>query len=236
MSTVEMTLDYLERMHPACLVNQILAVNLSAAYFTLISSADETLKIGVVEASLLHLRHRIDRALALLSRDATYGSTSLPEGSTNSEMQNYDSVSAQAFASDEAIGAAEDACNSLSEAETILARATSLLHKFPKQYDLIQQLLRLPDGSIASLNNVKGRKAILRAVRGQQRAKASPSSHHSFTRKGLPVPLLREYMLRNLDDSNPCQLSVRFGDKGAHVDNTDKEGGLVLALTKTFRD
>ena len=235
-STVEMTLDYLERMHPACLVNQVLAVNLSAAYFTLISSASQTLHVGAVETSLEKLRSRVDRALHLLARDATHGSKSVSTGD-DGDNNATDSASAQAFASEETLSACEEACNALSESETLVARAMSLLHKFPKQYDLVHNLLKVADGSIVSLSDNEGRGSILRAIYLQQKRpkrQMAPMTPNDM----LPVPLLREYILRNLDDSCPCQLSVRFGDKGAYLDTDmeQEEGAIVLALTKSFAD
>ena len=226
-SVVEMTLDYLEQMHPANLVNQIMGVNLSAAYFTLVTSAEDTLKIGIVQTSFARLRTKIDKALQLLSRDATGLSVQLPD--TGSVGEN--STTSQRYAAEDTLYACEEACNALSETETMIARAMSLLRKFPNQNDLIQALLMLADGTPVPLDDPLGRSSFLSAIHKQQQ------QHSNFaTYDSLPKPVLREYVLRNIDDSIPCQLSVRFGDEGAYLDRVESEGGVLLALSKSYKD
>ena len=125
----------------------------------------------------------------------------------------------------------------------------SLLHKFPKQYDLISQLLKVPDGSIVTFSDVDGRRSIMSAICRQQKGGQSSMLSDTASGSSLPVPLLREYILRNLDDSTPCQLSVRLGDKGSYIDSwngedenageteaNQDEGAILLALTKSFQD
>jgi hypothetical protein len=113
----------------------------------------------------------------------------------------------------------------------MLARAMSLLQKFPGQYNLVQDLLRLTDGSTVALTDPEGRSSFLSAIHQQQK------QHSTFTSlESLPKPVLREYVLRNLDEGNPCQLSVRFGDEGAYLDRVDNEGGVLLALMKSRGD
>lgn len=209
-STVEMLLDSLETMHPASLVNQIMAVNLSSAYFTLVSSAGDTLHVGMVTSALQQLRVATEHALLLLSRDVTNGTSSrvsIPEEAV------------PRHASLEAIRACDNACNALSVAEASIARATSILHKFPRQYDLVQNMLRRADGEPIAVTSSQGQSGILRAIHEQQ-----TETH--------PRPVLREYILRNTDEDNPCQLCVRYGDEGA----SDENGGVLLALTKCCRD
>ena len=217
-TTVEMILDSLETMHPASLVNQILAVNLSLAYFTLMASAGDTLHIGMVTSSLKDLRKATERALLLLSRDVTYGTSSrlnVPEDHLERLPRH---------ASLEAIRACDTACNALSLAEASIVRAMSILHKFPRQYELGQNMLRRADGEPIVLESPEGRSGILHAIHKQQDTDATH-----------PVPSLREYILRNTDDENPCQLCVRFGDRGSEGVR-DQDGVAMLALTKSFRD
>ena len=220
-SSVEVVIDYLEQMHPANLVNQVMGVNLSTAYFTLISSAGDTLKVAIIEVAFKKLRQKIDLALDTLSRDATGALFHNNDGSTISATSNQ-------YTSEDAIYACEQACNSLSVAETLMARATSLLHKFPRQYDLVQDLLRFADGTTVALVDPQGRSSFLGAIHNQQK------QHSTFTSlESLPKPVLREYVFRNVDDDNPCQLAVRFGDEGAYLDRVDNEGGVLLALLKS---
>lgn len=218
-TTVEMLLDSLETMHPASLVNQILAVNLSLAYFTLMASAGDTLHIGMVSSSLKDLRSATEHALLLLSRDVTHGTSSrlsVPEDHLERLPRH---------ASLEAIRACDTACNALSLAEASIVRAMSILHKFPRQYDLAQNMLRRADGEPIALESPQGRSDILHAIQKQQ---DTITTH--------PVPSLREYILRNTDDENPCQLCVRFGEEGDLEGAKDKDGVAMLALTKSYRD
>lgn len=214
-STVEMVLDNFETMHPASLLNQIMAVNLSSSYFVLASAAGDALKVGVVRAALFRLRERTDLALQLLSRDASVGAVS-----TINEIQNQGAQRLPKHASLESIRACEGACDALSTAEAAIGRATTLLQKFPQQYEVVNNILRRPDNDPSSLRDLQGRSGILGAINRQQ-------DHHE---EALPAPSLREYALRNLDDNSPCQLCVRFGDKGA-MPGSDSEGGVLVALT-----
>jgi hypothetical protein len=102
----------------------------------------------------------------------------------------------------------------------------SILHKFPRQYDLAQTILRRADGEPIPLESPEGRSGILHAIHNQQ---ATQDTHH-------PVPCLREYILRNTDEDNPCQLCVRFRDESVAQESMEEESGVLLALTKSYRD
>lgn len=227
-STVEMAIDYLEQIHPANLVNQIMAVNLASSYFTLMTSAEDALNVGVVKATVLKLRRKINHALGLLSSDAT--------GSLfdSSDTASTSTATANQYISEEAIHACEEACNAVALTETMLARAISLLSKFPSQYRLVQELIKLSDGTTVGLNDTMGRRGFLSAIYQQQKLRLD--SRRGGIVDGVPEPVLREYVLRNLDDEKPCQLAVRFGDAGAYLGRVENEGGVLLAITKSFTD
>jgi hypothetical protein len=237
--TVEMVIDYLGQMHPASLVNQVMAVNLASAYFTLISATEESCKVGLVHAALEKLRLKTDQALKLLSRDGLGESIHYvgDSGGGNSNCSvshataNTANTTSNRFITIESLRACEEACNTLSIAETMVARATSLLHKFPGQYTLVQDLLRLSDGTQVPLTDPDGRRSFLNQIHMQQK------NHEGFAAsESVAQPVLREYIFRNLDDGNPSQLSVRYGDQGAYLDRVDKEGGVLLALLKSYKD
>ena len=232
-STVEIAIDYLEQLHPASLLNQVIAVNLSSAYFALISSADDALNVEIVKTAMMTLRRKINRALELLSSDAT---GALFHSNPNDSVSSATSTANQ-YISEESIYACEEACNALSISETLLSRAVSLLSKFPCQYRLVQDLLKLADGTTVGLADSIGRKGFLSAVHQQQKQHmgTATTSIHSLA-DGMPQPLLREYVLRNLDDDKPCQLAVRFGDAAAYLGRVDNEGGVLLAITKSRTD
>jgi hypothetical protein len=234
-TTVEIVIDYLEQLHPANLMNQVMAVNLSSAYFALASSAKGTMKIGIVQLSMKRLRQKTERAIELLSRDASGMLSQIAEGGSTA----VSSASSQ-YVSEDAIAACEVACNALSVTETMVARATSLLHKFPGQYKLISDLLRFADGSTVALIDPAGRRSFLNMIFEQQQQRQSKFSEGTTSGTDLsitdtlPNPLLREYVFRNLDDENPAQLAVRFGKEGAATtgSNNSIEGGVLLALLK----
>jgi len=232
-STVEIAIDYLEQLHPASLLNQVIAVNLSSAYFALLTSAEDALNIGIVKSAMDTLRRKIDRALQLLSADAT---GALFQGNFHDSVSTVTSTANQ-YISEESIFACEEACNALSVSETMLARAVSLLSKFPCQYRLVQDLLKLTDGTTVGLADAMGRKGFLSAVYQQQQKhweSSGPRTHR--VADGIPQPLLREYVLRNLDNDRPCQLAVRFGDAAAYLGRVDNDGGVLIAVTKSRTD
>jgi hypothetical protein len=233
-STVEVVLDYLEQLHPANLMNQVMAVNLSSAYFALASSAKGTMKIGIVQLSMKRLRQKIERAVNLLARDSTGSMGQTGVGVGSGSTTNASTTTSQ-FASEEAITACEDACNVLSVTETMVARATSLLDKFPGQYSLVSDLLRFADGSTLGLTSREGRKMLLNSILEQQRQRRNTISSEDV-HDGLPSPMLREYVFRNLNDDCPCQLAVRFGDQECGPDHGENEGGVLLALMKAHVD
>ena len=208
-STAEMALHYLETLHPATLMCNVLAVNLSAAYFGLVYSAEESLSIPCVRASLRRLRNRVEIAINLLALDAvTSGQVSNPFH--------------PGLSSAEAMAACENACIILQQNEVLLARTRSLLSKFPDKFNLIDRILKAAEGSVLSVDDEKERQDILRTVLSQQTDPTSVSSK--------PSPTLREYLLRNYDSDNPCQLSVRYGN---HMKDLKSEGVLLMSLTKT---
>ena len=232
-STVEMIIDYLEQLHPANLMNQVMAVNLSSAYFALASSAKATTKVGIVQLSLKRLRQKTEKALRMLSHDSLGNLSQISDNirSGSGSTVGKSTVTSSIFASEKAITACEDVCNALSVTETMIARATSLLHKFPNQYKLVSDLLRFADGSTLALTDRAGRTNFLNLVFDHQQKEnklLDPS------RDKTPNPMLREYVFRNLDDENPCQLAVRFGDEVTAADRGENEGGVLLALSKSY--
>jgi Rab3 GTPase-activating protein catalytic subunit len=241
--TVEMALDFMENMHPAILVNQVMAVNLAASYFTLVSAAKEVgaLKVGgPVQRSFQRLREKTEKALELLSADATRSTSAACNVSRRKEGGSN-------FVSLGVISACDDACTALSEAEVVTARATSLLNKFPSQYGLVESFLMNSPGDDISLTDENAQSQILQTIHRQQlenKSKAKRGPAHESKANAGAMPELREYVLRNLDDSSPCQLSVRFADDSVMLHRASTKpnrtsthaatscGGMIVALTK----
>lgn len=219
-STVEMLLHSFETIHPALLMNQVLVVKLSNAKFVLESAAHPARKVISVATVLLNLKKAVDEALESLTKDAADGFLLLsPNAMTDSDPLVYVSTST--------IMKCEEACNIIGEIEILLSRALSLLQKFPKEYDLVETLLQSKSGQYLMMKQPRERTAFLAAIkRHQRRSSASPEA----------TPVTREYVLRNTDSTNPCQLSARLV---ANLDETQSasqsHGSLLLALTKSSR-
>ena len=221
-NTVEIALDYLETLHPASLMCSIMAANLSNAYFSLaISAGDSAAKLPMLHAVMTRLRRKIDAALKLLATDTTHSESSKTQSGGNGASSMCFS-----YASLETISACESACRVIGEAEILLSNALSLLNKFPKQEDLVEELLE----------KSKGRFEVTIPVPDNSRLMTLESVISAQRR----YPILREYMFRNTDESHPCQLTVRCGD-GHNEEDEDQErnreakklGGLLVALTRT---
>jgi Rab3 GTPase-activating protein catalytic subunit len=238
---VEMALDYLENIHPASLLCQVAAVNLSSAYFALLVSAGETvLYIPTASLTMLHLREKIETALYLLSVDATKATGTLHDKKEKSDQFMMTSI--------EALAACSSACDALGQAEVIIARAASLVHKLKNEKNLIESILRNVEGLPIQVPCQSTQKALLDTIYTRQKEipamdqESKPNKSSTWTLK----PAIREYMLRNMDNNMPCQLSVRYSDEGIKVSNLSGqhgsdstrpfENGILLALSLTSRE
>jgi len=217
-NTVGMALDYLETMHPGSLLCQVAAVNLGMAYFALMVSADGALKVDSVKAALESLRDKVESALRLLSLDATTG-IGAPKEADPTAFPSF-------VVSIDAISSCERACTALSRAEILVSRATSLLHKLPNQYDLVERIMKNADGAPVELKSDECREAVLRAVQLQQERTSKQK-----TPDLNPRPAIRDYVFRNTDDLNPCQLCIRHEDEKTQA-NAEGVTALFVALTK----
>ena len=169
--------------------------------------------------------------MKVLSHDSLGNLSQINDTMRSGHTVGTSTVTSSVFASEKAISACEEVCNALSVTETMIARATSLLHKFPNQYKLVSDLLRFADGSTLALTDRAGRTSFLNLVFEQQQKE---NKLLDSTRDKTPNPMLREYVFRNLDEENPCQLAVRFGDEVTDFDRGENEGGVLLALSKSY--
>jgi hypothetical protein len=177
------------------------------------------LEIPFVVTSLQRLRSAAENVLQLLAMDATTGVGTIVREKEGRAQSNVASV--------ETIAACERACAALAEAELLLGRAKSLLLKLPGQYNLIQKILQVPYATAIELDIKDCRDSILKSILRQQNKVTGKRADSK------PTPSLREYLLRNTDDSNPTQLCVRYGDE--NIEGAEN-GGLILALTKCVRE
>lgn len=210
-STVEMVLHSFETIHPALLVNQVMAVKLTNAKFVLESAANPARKIRSVAQSLVKLQTSIDGALEVLTSDASSAFLQLgPKMST-------DDSGPLAFVSTSTIIECEGVCNAIGELELLLSRALPLLQMLPGENDLVDTLLQ-EEERYHILKHPNERSAFLRAIKRNQTNSEA-------------IPAMREYVLRNLDPSNPCQLSARLVPSFEE----DQSASLLMALTKSSR-
>ena len=228
-NTVEMLLLAFETMHPAHLMNQVLAVNFSLANFIL-NSSGLGYRIGFIKEALTKLSRKTEQALLRLGRD-------MVEGTGPSINSAQDEGEAFVYTSPSTIAACEEVCDQIGDVEILLSRAVSLLSKFPGEFNLVEQLLKRPEGDVINVDNYKGRVGILKVINKQQQ-RNSGREQLDINTNDLPFPSVREYILQKCDDDNYCQLSARIG--GAHGleegGTNSTKGGLVLALSKCLLD
>jgi hypothetical protein len=222
-NTLEITLDYLETIHPATLLCQVMAVNLAMAYFTLVVAAGDAVRVGVVRTSFVRFRESVVLALERLSHDATFGDSTLPQHSSQRQRKGMHHM--DMLVSIESLSVCGKACLIMSETEVLMSRATSLLYKLPQQYTLVDKILSRPNGTPIEVSDKKVRSTILKL--------SAESKSRDGIGRSIPTPSIREYKLMNEDDSRPCQLYVRYFDEGGVEDGEDCVD-LIVALTKTM--
>ena len=209
----------LDTIHPAHLMNQMLAVNLSSALFVLYSEAGDSVNIPIVKQALEGLEEIVEATLLDLALD-------LSQVYTARSASNVSRNSLPRFVSENTVASCDSACNAIGNAEVILSRATSLMSKFPGEYRLIQDiLLAFDEGEMVAEDEAELRTLIMSAV---MKKKVTDLDSH-------PHPSVREYVLQNLDGEVPCQLSARIEHSPAN-NEMSTQGGVLLALTKCSRE
>jgi len=232
---MEKVLHYLETMHPSQLLNQVLSVNLSTSYFLLVATAGPAGDVRSVRLALDRLWEKTRQALLLLSKDLNRSTLTMERAagaaaatfhtSSTTTEQEYDNP----FCSRETLSTCDALCDAIGEMELLLSRATTLLHKFPGEYETVQKLLRKKNGDDAVVlginnnNNTTSRLSVLKFVRRRQMFRRCEdvyceddedgggmgSDNNDGTDNG-PIPptaLVREYILRHAQEKIiPSQL------------------------------
>ena len=220
-STVEMVLHSFETIHPALLMNQVLAVKLSNAKFVLDSAATPARQIRSVDRGLCDLKVAISAALRALSNDAAGGLLHL---APKSMVGNTSYVSASTIVT------CEEACNCIGEFEILLSRALSLLQKFPGEYILVDSLLRCRDDRHVFVQQPQERSAFLGAIRHYQEETTNHTNHSSPE----AIPTMREYVLRTVGPLHSCQLGACLVPDLEETQSSSLfRGSLLLSLTKS---
>jgi Rab3 GTPase-activating protein catalytic subunit len=221
-TTVEMVLHSFETIHPALLLNQVMAVTLTNAKFVLESAAGPARKIRSVALRLIKFHRSIDAALEMLSSDAAEGFLQLSPTTLTEEVRSL------SFVSTSTIIKCEDVCNEIGELEQLLSRALPLMQTLPGEYKLVDALLQCEDERYHFVSCPSERCALLKAIKYQQ-TKSSDSPSEA-------TPAIREYVLRTIDSKHPCQLSAKLVPSPSFVGAPSAalfHGSLLLAITKS---
>lgn len=217
--TVEMMLHSLETIHPALLMNQVLAVNLSNAKFVLSAASKQARQIHILDEGFRNLDNAINLALQALTKDASAEVDTIPDG--KSDLLSHIAT--------ETIAKCEEACNQIGEFEILLSRSLALLEKLPGKYDLVGSLLQegCASGNFVFVKDPSDRDAFLGAIRSGQMFNVAidPSSF-------FPDASMREYFLSNNDRLNPCQLNARLVPSTRRMASSFN-GSVLVALSSS---
>lgn len=226
-SAVEMLLLWFETMHPAILINQIVAVNLAMANFIL-QTSHSSATLRPIREALIRLDEKTKEALHLLSKDII-NSFSDPITSNDDPHRSF------IYTSPETIKICESVCTLIGDVEILQARATSLLSKLNFDEKLVSTILEAPEGRNFAVTSSQSRAGILKEIHTQQKRN---NGKMVDTVDFLPAPSVREYIIRRSDERSPCQLTVCIGGTfGLEEGGTNStKGGLVLALKKGCRE
>jgi Rab3 GTPase-activating protein catalytic subunit len=200
-SSVEMILLWFESLHPAVLLNQILAVNISMANFIL-QTFCPCINLRPVRESLLRLEGKSSIAFRLLN-NGMIKSISNPIEKTDKMMDPF------TYISPETVEACENVCSLIGDVEILQSRATSLLSKLNGDIELVQSIMESPEGRNIKVSMDGSRTELLNEILQQEERNAGITGNSS----NLPSPSLREYILRNSDGNRPCQLTTAIGER-----------------------
>ena len=95
--------------------------------------------------------------------------------------------------------------------ELLLLRAASLLTKFSRDSVIVEEILGNTESQYLEIESYESRMGILNAINLQQDRNSGKKNSNL---NDFPYASVRENILRNRNDSNPCQLTVCIG--GTH--------------------
>jgi len=189
--------------------------------------------VKFVEVTFMRLAEKTQAAAAELAED-NYVFT------LNVENPCGDSRAAGEVLLPRTMKACETLCNAIGEVELTLSRATSLLQKFPGQYDLVHHLLCRKDGEDVRLTGnsefhqnavfqsiQQGILGLLREPSVSKIPMSSCEQDDGTSDVDLPLPFAREYVLHNSDESRPSQLLAQI--RGLSM--TEEENACILAMS-----
>lgn len=230
---IEKILHYFEMMHPAHLINQVLAVNFTNANFILRSTAGPAMKIPCIQRSFATLEELLWKALRLLNDEMIADFAGVLE-----KREENNSLSPEVLA------VCEDVCDCISAIETLLAHATSLMTAFPGALDIVELVLMNMNQDIP-VDSIESRTSIFRAILKQQHAKDGEQQEQFKLMKNMsksdgdlncPNPAAREYVFRSLVGKLPSRLFAQVGETDEAFGHTVIGKGVLLAFTKSFME
>ena len=230
---VEKLLYHLENLSPIQLMNHVLEINFTTAYELLLAMAGDALKVNFIEITFTRLAEKTRSAVMQLKEDSFVFMLNL-ENPTGSHL------TVEKLLLPITLKACESLCNAIGEVELILSRASSLLQKFPGQYELVNELMSRREGEEVHVTS-NGRAAqatlfqsiqqgIFSLLKGLSES-GKVSCNDKETKpppEFFPFPSSREFVLRNTEESKPCQLLAQI--RGGTTEEEDY--ACVMALTR----
>eukprot|EP00590_Aulacoseira_subarctica_P011902 CAMPEP_0172432838 /NCGR_PEP_ID=MMETSP1064-20121228/65122_1 /TAXON_ID=202472 /ORGANISM="Aulacoseira subarctica , Strain CCAP 1002/5" /LENGTH=786 /DNA_ID=CAMNT_0013180403 /DNA_START=192 /DNA_END=2552 /DNA_ORIENTATION=- len=230
---VEKMLYHLENLGPIQLMNHVLEINFTTAYELLHAMAGDALKVNFIEITFTRLEEKTRTAVMQLKEDSFVFMLNL-ENPTGSHLTG------EKLLLPITLKACESLCNAIGEVELILSRASSLLQKFPGQYELVNELMSRREGEEVHVSS-NGRAAqatvfqsiqqgIFGLLKGVSETEKVTCNGKETQRPSeiFPFPSSREFVLRNSEESKPCQLlaQIRGGT------NEEEDYACVMAMTR----
>jgi hypothetical protein len=236
---VEKVIHSLENLSPIQLMNYVLEINFTTAYELLYVRAGDALKVKFIEMMLSRLAEKTRTALLQLKEDSFFFTLGLEHPRSSSYLTG------EKILLPITLKTCESLCNAIGEVELILSRASSLLHKFPDQYDLVHHLLTLGAGEEFQLtmNDREGQLSTFQSIQegilgllrdpSEMLEESSSNSEEAVNLLDatLPLPVSREFVLCNSNDSQPCRLlaQIRGGP------NEAEDHVCILAMSRCFQ-
>jgi len=117
-----------------------------------------------------------------------------------------------------------------------------LLHKFSGDFELVQNILRKRDGEELPIQSFHGRLGVLKTIWKHQKPRSSKDDKiwkSSIPSKGIgyyPDPMVEEYILRNVREDCPFQLSAVMRENITNFSKPrkgySKDGSILIAMKK----
>jgi hypothetical protein len=206
---VEKIIYSLENLSPIQLLNYVLEINFMTAYELLHVRAGDALKVRFIETIFSRLAEKTRATILQLKEDSFFFTLGLehPRGSLY--------LSGEKILLPMTLKTSESLCNAIGEVELILSRASSLLHKFPGQYDLVHHLMTIGVGEEyqLTLHNKESQlitfqsiqEGILSLLGDPTEMLIASRSYSAESENSLdttfPLPIAREFVLNSSDEN-----------------------------------